>query len=324
MAEDYQAFLDYDWTDERWESYLGGLYPPPTGKQTLKFKKKWYKKNIDTNFDDTYEPPSAAPSSSSSASAGNSSYTTPAAAFQAMHAQGEGGERWAKMGPKALICFLAYVVALVLSAAAVAQVFPPYQALIVLVGAFVLEVLAKYGIKFKTEYVQKLLLDENDVGVMPMMLLTLLTPGLHPVVRTMALAPPTLTALMSISSIAKNYPKLPKKVKEFFEPLSGVSARYQLKQIRADVEVFLGVILVVAVLAMRAAPISALLFWNFMMMRYMMNSWTQATFRKIDGALDPMLGSLPLVGRAYAALKRTLYSFVDPDKKKGSSWCSIL
>jgi len=56
MAEGYQKFLEFDWSDERWQTYLDGLYPPPNHKQVLRFKKKWYKKNVDSDFDDTYEP----------------------------------------------------------------------------------------------------------------------------------------------------------------------------------------------------------------------------------------------------------------------------
>lgn len=61
MAESYEAFLSFDWSDERWRSYLNGLYPPPNQapkaffealesyeeqEQIAKFKKKWYKKPL--------------------------------------------------------------------------------------------------------------------------------------------------------------------------------------------------------------------------------------------------------------------------------------
>merc|ERR1719409_947781 len=69
----------YDWkfeafaweSDEGWQGYLSNLYPQPSAGQLLKFKKKWYKKNVDPDFDDTYEPPYAAgspPGTSSSSS----------------------------------------------------------------------------------------------------------------------------------------------------------------------------------------------------------------------------------------------------------------
>merc|ERR1719323_943784 len=112
MAEGYQKFIDFDWSDERWQNYLNGLYPPPNNKQILKFKKKWYKKTVDPNFDDTYEPGSAASSSSTSGTSGTGGAATsgppPTAAFS-------DGSRWASMGSKTMICFVAYTVALTMA-----------------------------------------------------------------------------------------------------------------------------------------------------------------------------------------------------------------
>merc|ERR1712194_569170 len=94
-----------------------------------------------------------------------------------------------------------------------------YQALLLLVVAQVLEILAKYGIKFSAEYMHAVLLD--DVGAMPIMALTLLTPGLHPGVRILALAPAFLTAMLSFSQICKHHSRLPGWLRDFLCPLVG-------------------------------------------------------------------------------------------------------
>lgn len=322
MAEGHQKFLDFDWSDERWQTYLNGLYPPPNHKQLLKFKKKWYKKNIDPDFDDAYEPPTFTPSSSSTGGDSSSSSSTRTAATPPPFAAYSDGNRWSAMGPKATICFVAYAVALFMATGAAAGVFPAYQALVVLVSAFILEVLAKYGLKFNSNYIQNLVLD--DVGVMPIMSLTLLTPGLHSAIRIFALVPSFLTALLSFSQICKHHARLPAFVRDYFSPLAEISARYRVMQIRADLEVALGFTLVGGVFAAKAAPISALLFWNFMMMRYMMSSWTQASFRKIDNLLNPVLGKIPGIGNLYTLLKRQLYGFVDPESRRAGRLCTIL
>eukprot|EP00747_Dinoflagellata_sp_TGD_P211776 gnl/TRDRNA2_/TRDRNA2_84963_c0_seq1.p1 gnl/TRDRNA2_/TRDRNA2_84963_c0~~gnl/TRDRNA2_/TRDRNA2_84963_c0_seq1.p1 ORF type:complete len:320 (+),score=52.49 gnl/TRDRNA2_/TRDRNA2_84963_c0_seq1:45-1004(+) len=319
MEAKYEEFLSFDWSDEQWETYLKNLYPPPNPRQLLKFKKKWYAKNVDSDFDANYEPPSAASASSSSSDAIPGSRGMPNPFSGGIHNE---GSRWAVMGTKATICFTAYAVALTMSVAAVAGAFPASQALMILVGAFILEILAKYGLKFSSQYLQSVLLD--DVGVMPMMALTLLMPGLHNLLRLLALVSPFLTALMTFAQICKSHTRLPNWIRDFFSPLSEASARYQIMGRRADAEVILGVILVGAVFAMQAAPISALLFWNFMMMRYMMSPWTQASFRKVDGALSLVLGKIPLVRNAYAAFKRFLYSFVDPESRKAGQMCTVL
>eukprot|EP00413_Alexandrium_margalefii_P039569 CAMPEP_0204587944 /NCGR_PEP_ID=MMETSP0661-20131031/48334_1 /ASSEMBLY_ACC=CAM_ASM_000606 /TAXON_ID=109239 /ORGANISM="Alexandrium margalefi, Strain AMGDE01CS-322" /LENGTH=333 /DNA_ID=CAMNT_0051597707 /DNA_START=40 /DNA_END=1041 /DNA_ORIENTATION=- len=331
-AEAYQRFIDFDWSDERWQSYLGGLYPPPNHKQVVKFKKKWYKRTVDADFDEAYEPEGASSSSSggaasssggaASSSGAKGSWPPPPSFSSFANVVYNDGARWAVMGPKATICFVAYAVALTMAVGAVAGVFPAYQALVVLVGALLLEILAKYGLKFNGQYVKSVVLD--DVGVMPIMALTLLTPGMHPAIRLLALVPAFLTALMSFAQICKAHARLPSRVRDFFSPLAEVSARYQVMQVRADAEVVLGFVLIGGMFTGRAVMITVLLFWNFMMMRYMMSSWTQASFRKIDRVLSVVLGRIPGVRNLYALVKRQLYSYVDPESRKGGHLCTIL
>lgn len=312
MAEKYQEFLQFDWSDERWRNYFDSLYPTPSSGQILKFKKKWYKRVIDSGFDDTCQPSVESFSSNKEPKAPTS------ATFRAAYGD---DDRWAVMSRKAIICFCAYAMALIMAAGAMAHSFPPLHALMVLVSAFVLEILAKYGFKFKKEYLQSVLLD--DVGIMPIMSFTLLMPGLHPDLRMLALIPSVLTALLSISSICKGSASLPKFVRDFFSPLAQVSARHQVMQARSHIEVLLGVVLIVGVFIFYAAPISVILYWNFMMMRYMTNSWTQGTFQKIDRTLEPIFGGIPGVRNLYIIAKSKLYGFVDPEAKRGGM-CTIL
>merc|ERR1719313_2191626 len=142
---------------------------------------------------------------------------------------------------------------------------------------------------------------------------------MHPALRALSMVPPFLTALLSFATICKVHTRLPAVVSSFFSPLGESYARYKVLQVRAHIEVCLGLVLVVGVFTVRAAPISALLYWNFMMMRYMMSPWTQASFRRLDGILDPFLGGVPLMGHSYRVLTKFLYSFVDPDSRKSGS-----
>merc|ERR1719491_2584101 len=164
----------------------------------------------------------------------------------------------------------------------------------------------------------------DDVGALPIMVLTLLTPGIHPTLRTISLAPSFLTALMSFAQICKNHAKLPASVRDFFGPLAEPKARFQIMKVRSHVEVGLGFLLLGGIFAAMAAPFSALLYWNFMVMRYMMSSWTQHTFLIIDGKLNPVLGKIPGIKQGYAALKRSLFGFVDPQSKRAGRLCTIL
>eukprot|EP00434_Breviolum_minutum_P002658 symbB.v1.2.002350.t2/scaffold121.1/size317807/14 len=540
MADGYESFLAFDWSDERWRTYLNGLYPPPNQEQIAKFKKKWYKKNIDAAFDDSYEPPPPPPPETP-AGLPNENGPLPKSIYH-------DGARWGAIGQKATICF---------------GVFPPYQATVIMVVSFVLEIVAKFGVKLSKTYMHNVLVD--DVGTMPILAATVLMPGLHPKVRLLAVLPLFLTALLSLGQICKfhirlpsfanlswqdylvtlkprhakkirRYSKKPNKfnyavtyektkslsskdlaacydflcqtmrnnddahfytqdsfvshlqsleqiliarggdgqilgfysgavighdhseayhrhgvyhnlfiehvksgfgagdkmidlgnagdffkhelgakafrlafslrgarslrgglaltawaahswiqvlkpqywpfqlqilvlgivasvlwmqmqrwfqwfqssrakdlfnigfvirkciqkgapplpVRDFWSPLASAKARKQVMRARADVEVGLGIIMVVGALGMYCAPITVILFWNFMMMRYMMSSWTQDSFQRMDKLLSPVLLKVPGIKQGYQALKGWLYSYVDPESKSAGKLCTIL
>lgn len=203
-----------------------------------------------------------------------------------------------------------------------AGVFPAYQAVIILVVSFLLEIIAKYGLKMTKAYMHHVLLD--DVGIMPIMSATVLMPGLHPKVRQFAVLPLFLTALLSFAQICKFHKKLPGFVREFWSPLASTKARKQVMKRRADVELVVGLVMLTGVFLFVCAPITVILFWNFMMMRYMMSTWTQDSFQRLDGLLSPVLTSVPGVKQAYQALQAWLYSFVDPNSKSAGKLCTIL
>jgi len=311
MTDSYERFLSFDWSDERWRTYLNGLYPPPSQDQIAKFKRKWYKRHVDSSFDDSYDPSAGATQSFPTEEVPS----LPEGIY-------EDGSRWGAIGQKATICFTVYCVAILMSVGSAAGVFPAYQSLVILVAAFLLELIAKYGIKFKKDYFHHLILD--DVGIMPIMSVTLLMPGLNSSVRVFAMASPFLTALMSFAQICKFHKKLPSMVCDFWAPLASSKARRKLMQVRADLEVALGFSMVGGVLIMACAPITTVLFWNFMMMRYMMSPWTQASFKRLDGHLSSVLESVPGIKQAYQWVRSWLFSYVDPQSKSAGKLCTIL
>lgn len=314
--EAYQKFLDFAWSDERWQEYLNGLYPPPNHKQILKYKKKWYKKTIEPDFDMDFEP------EASSCSSGGGAAASPQPASAAYAGGSADAHRWATTRWfKKTLCLLAYITALSTVVPAILGVFPTSSTLLLFMASFLMEVFAKYGLRLKTEWLQSALLD--DVGVMPLMLLALLPPGQHAAVQIISLSPPVLTAMLAFSVLCKAHPVLPGFVRNMLEPLTGINMRYQVMQVRADTEVVLAFSLLGFALAGAGSLISVLLFWNYLTLRYMMSAWTQASFRKVDGMLEPVLGKIPGIKQGYAALKRGLYNFVDP-ARKGGSMCSVL
>ena len=58
MDEKYKQFLEYNWVDSKeWQLYYSNLFPSPPPSKILRYKKKFYRNKIDSNFDIDYEPP---------------------------------------------------------------------------------------------------------------------------------------------------------------------------------------------------------------------------------------------------------------------------
>ena len=88
-------FKAYDWSsNERWQQYLKNVYPMPPLNRLEKMKRKWYKNNVDKDFDvDFVSTSSNNNSSSQPSSSGNANATNNAGgAGQAPPPQGGYGQ----------------------------------------------------------------------------------------------------------------------------------------------------------------------------------------------------------------------------------------
>ena len=58
MNKKYKLFKEYNWAySDDWKNYYNNLYPSPPITKLLYYKKKFYRNNIDPDFDINYIPP---------------------------------------------------------------------------------------------------------------------------------------------------------------------------------------------------------------------------------------------------------------------------
>ena len=75
MEEKFKAYEKYDWSKSSgWINYYDNLYPAPPLKVLDKFKRKWYKKNIDSDFIVDYVVPEPTYGPAAGAAAGANPY----------------------------------------------------------------------------------------------------------------------------------------------------------------------------------------------------------------------------------------------------------
>ena len=80
MDEKYKQFLEYNWVESKeWQLYYSNLFPTPPPSKILRYKKKFYRNKIDSNFDIDYVPPqgeeNTSANSSQYSSTNNQSYS---------------------------------------------------------------------------------------------------------------------------------------------------------------------------------------------------------------------------------------------------------
>ena len=52
QADQIKKFKDFEFhKNEGWKAHINTIYPAPNMQQLEKLKKKWYKNNMDENFD---------------------------------------------------------------------------------------------------------------------------------------------------------------------------------------------------------------------------------------------------------------------------------
>ncbi len=57
MEQKFKSFQDFDWSNNQgWQSYFSNLFPTPPLSKVERFKRKWYRDNVDKDFDVTYQP----------------------------------------------------------------------------------------------------------------------------------------------------------------------------------------------------------------------------------------------------------------------------
>lgn len=55
MEEKWKQYRKFDWTlNDKWQNYLNNIYPIPTRDRLEKIRKKWYRDNVDKQFDIDY------------------------------------------------------------------------------------------------------------------------------------------------------------------------------------------------------------------------------------------------------------------------------
>eukprot|EP00922_Rhytidocystis_sp_ex-Travisia-forbesii_P050106 GHVS01074544.1.p1 GENE.GHVS01074544.1~~GHVS01074544.1.p1 ORF type:complete len:326 (+),score=22.07 GHVS01074544.1:119-1096(+) len=281
-----KKFTDFDWSDPSWQSYLSGLYPLPPAHKILKWKKKWYIKNVDSGFDISWEPTdcSSGPSQPSAAPP----TTTPAGAQRSNPTQ------LSLMKSTSTVSFVTAVTLSIIYTVPILGTAPKVYvgAMLCYLAGLLCDLGCKYGRpQMSMSWWQPLFVEDSGQMLMYMFFTVLI------VRNPLSFIPLAITAAIHTSETFVVYKEqLPTYIKNN-QKLSNAatsfhSQRMRWMQLRADAEVALGVVLILlAFVTGGSGLLACFLYFHFMKIRYSMSGFTNSTFRKIDTKITSLTNS---------------------------------
>eukprot|EP00347_Sterkiella_histriomuscorum_P023348 403334989 len=279
MEVKFEAYKKFDWTlNSKWQLYLSNLFPMPPRERLEKLRKKWYRDNIDKEFDLNYEPSAEGSGSQHQHSNGGAQQN----GYQQFMNQQQQQNAYPDVNPKYKlyqeVLWLLFILSLP---------FRLYTGFLAF-GALFCGIVRRHGFpKFSQEYLQRIAFDDNFLMFTYMSALTMSSGSM------IIYIPLLLTAYVEISpkglEILNNNPSIP-FANYFKDTLSkGAQFKQQFIEMRSDFQVYIGIYLIVVWFIGWSSIIQIFLYWQIMRVQYMMSANIQAAFRRIDLKISGIL-----------------------------------
>ncbi|KAL8440016.1 hypothetical protein Efla_004932 [Eimeria flavescens] len=308
LSPSEENFVCFDWAkSEAWQEYLSNLYPTPPLNRLLKWKKKFYKAHQDPSFDPNSVRVDEVLKGESKPAAGGAGYGSAASSDSAAYGhQPAGNPPSARtrifLSPLTFFCLLAGMLKTAVAAATSTR--DPVATLLFTLALF-LRIYCCYGLppvkllplsqlgdslaNRGFPYFQQVLQSDAMHGVL-FFFLTGMMPSSLP-----AVASPLLTGCLVSAQILLEGSGFPR----FFvhhapSPYSACvcfSQRYQILQLRADLEVYYGLFfcawsIIRMNISLSEFLLPAYLYWQLMKLRYQLCPFSQSTFRRVDALMN--------------------------------------
>ena len=265
MEEKYKKFTEFDWKNSKdWQLYWSNLYPTPPVSKIERYKRKFYKNKIDSDFDIDYKP-----KESSNQNNTNSTYTDSNTGYSYSYA-------YPPFNPinslllKTMETYLLFFFLLSLP-------FRFYSKQIATV-AYLIRTLRLNGIpKWKVEYLQGLM-GIDSVHVFFYSLILFVERFNYYLILPVALA-----AVVDSCENLKNEKQL-EMFKKYFDLV--LSRKESLLQDRANVEVGIGFLLIVGVFLKLNSFLLPIIYWQLMKVKYFLQPRIKKSFEMLNANVN--------------------------------------
>ena len=280
-----ERFGKFEWNNsEEWQSHLRNVFPVPTIAQIHKIKRKWFRQHIDSSLPLEPAPPSSSPPPSSS-----ESYVPPPPPPTS---------RLGLMWLPGLL-FLLWPAAWIYG-----------KGIHVAIAGFAAGVIGKYGVPKLNMYYWQPVAQDDDMHSVAYCLLLLMFPD-----WLATQLPVLLGAVCWVVSAAARFPST--------QALSRQVNLYAIGALKSDCEVALGLVVLLSIPAPGGSFVVALIFWQFLRMKYMMSNLTKASFGKLRMYGDAALGTGLLKG-GWEKVKTFGGYMTTVEQGQSGSGCSVM
>ena len=244
------GFENYDFSKSAdWQSYYQNIFPPPEYSKLLKIKQKWYKDHIDANYNpnlSTSSNPSSRPNPSRSNS--QASPLSPPSSMQTLQ----------------VILFFLSIPGLLIG-----------KALHCIIAGHLAGIIHYHDMpKLTAEYWKTVLTDDNLHSI-AFALLFLIIPT-----QSLWIVPAYLGTLIYLADFLLKFRKTPESLKKQAQKVK--LRTNEILQMRADCEVWIGFALIGLTVAGYSHWISPIIYWQYTRMRYVINYFSQCSFRSLN------------------------------------------
>lgn len=299
MEEKFKKFQEVDWSaNEKWQNYFSNLYPTPPGNKVEYFKRKFYKMNIDEDFDINYTPNNNSNTSNNNFS--NQSRNNP-------YAHSTGGVNINQSDSKIFKGFTLIENILWVFSIFYCFTYLPYIRVICIIP-YIIRIIRRVGRPNLTyNYAEKVMLDEHLHFLLYLALLFIDRYNLY------LMLPHILTGILNIGEYLKFTNVLPTLHNLI------VNNRVLISEIRANLDLFLVVFLIIGIFMQINSIFICIFFMQYLRMKYMLNVDCKYAFSRLNGYVNSKKTILPGPFNFVITKVQQAISYIGGDNRNGEN-----
>ena len=310
MEEKYKKFKEYDWVrSQEWQSYYTNIYPTPPPSKILRYKKKFYRNKIDSDFDIDYKPPNEEETNTYSSANSSYSYNTNANTnTNTSNQQGFSTEQTFETYKAAQSLanpinspILQAIETLLLVLFIISLPFK-YRTTLIIIIAFLIRTIRLVGIpKFDFTYLQVFIMNDSCHTL----LFAIQT--LSDRFNYYMMLPVAVSALIALCENARALGLNVGGIQKYVDLVN--NKKEELIQGKSYIEVAIGFVSIAGIFLKINSILTPIIYWQLMRVRYTLNPYVKKSFGDLNNLANSFKNSEKCPGPAKFVIEKIQWAF---------------